>query len=302
MLRMHRVTFFLVFFLFGFASVAPAFAYKSPGKPNGYVNDFAGVFSSEQKSALEQKVSSYVQSSGNELSVVTIKSLDGDSVENYANRLFIEWGIGKKGKDNGLLFLVAIDEHKMRMEVGYGLEPYLTDLQTFWIQENVAKPLFKQNKYYEGVDGVMDKAISALSGTETIPSQAQTQSLNLWNTSEYLIFGFWILFSFFAPLLSWIASLFGRSKSWWAGGVVGGILGLIVWLFVGSFFIFPLLLVIGFFFDYIISKNYKKAGKTAWWAGGNRSHWDSWGSSGGGGSFGGFGGGSSGGGGSSSSW
>ena len=96
------------------------FAYSSPGKPTGFIDDFANVLSIEQKDILEQKLSAFNASTSNEIAIVIIKSLDGDYIENYAVKLYEEWQIGKAKKDNGVLLLIAVDDHKMRIEVGYG--------------------------------------------------------------------------------------------------------------------------------------------------------------------------------------
>ncbi len=105
-----------------------AFAYASPGKPTGFVNDFAKMLSAPEKSAIELKLANYKKQTGNEISVVTVASLDGDYIENFATQLFKEWGIGENGKDNGALLLISRDDRKARIEVGYGLEPYLPDI------------------------------------------------------------------------------------------------------------------------------------------------------------------------------
>ena len=281
--------------------VLPVFAYSSPGKPSGFVNDFAGMMSSGAKQTLEQKLVQFEKDTSNEISVVTINSLNGDTIENFAVKLFEEWKIGKADKDNGVLLIVAKKDKKMRIETGYGLEGALTDAQTFWIQENVMKPAFQSNDYDGGITSAVDSIISATKG-EYVPSQQPSASKG-WNakTLENI---FWFgLFIFI-----WLGSVLARSKSWWAGGVIGAIIGVIL-IFVFSLFVgliaMATLIPIGLLLDYIVSKNYQKIKSSGsnhfpWWMGGFGG-----GSSGGGfggGSFGGFGGGSSGGGGSSSGW
>jgi uncharacterized protein len=94
--------------------------------PQGPIDDFAQILDAATTSSLKQLVDSVREATSAEIAVVTVPSLQGMSVEEYANKLFGAWGIGKKGKDNGLLVLVAPTEQKMRIEVGYGLEPVLT--------------------------------------------------------------------------------------------------------------------------------------------------------------------------------
>ena len=100
------------------------------------------MISAEQKQTLETKLSQFEKDTSNELSVVTIEDLKGDTIENFAVKLFEDWGIGKKDKDNGVLLLIAKNDRQMKIEVGYGLEGALTDAQSFWIIQNVMRPAF----------------------------------------------------------------------------------------------------------------------------------------------------------------
>lgn len=273
-----------------------ALAYTNPGNPQGFVNDFAGVLSSSEKSSLESKLSDFDSKTGNEIAVATIQSLDGDTVENFAVKLFQDWSIGKKGKDNGVLLLVAVQDRNVRIEVGYGLEGVLTDAQSYWIIQNIMLPAFRDGKFYDGINGAVDKVIAVTQG-ETIPGASTTSS-----TPNVNIDWFW----FILVLPVWLASILGRSKSWWAGGVIGGIVGVILGFIYGFLYFgiisIVLLIPLGLLFDYFVSKSYAKAKSSGrmppWWIGGG------WGGrgGGGGGGFGGFGGGRSGGGGSSGSW
>lgn len=269
-----------------------ALAYQNPGTPSGFVNDFAGILTDQQKNELESQLTNFEQQTGNEISVATIPSLDGDTIENFAVRLFADWGIGKKNKDNGLLILVAPNEREVRIEVGYGLEGDITDAQSYWIIQNTILPAFRNNDYYSGISGAVHTITDALAKGSNIPSATS-------DTSPNLPAGEWLAFVLFIPL--WLASILGRSKSWWAGGVLGGIIGVIIG-FIKGFVIagivsIGILVPLGLLFDFIVSRSYKRArasGVYPWWIGGR-------GGSGGGG-FGGFGGGRSGGGGASGRW
>lgn len=289
---------FRTLLLIGALIPALVFAYTSPGKPAGAVNDFAGMLQVSERQALETKLDAFEKQTGNAIVVATIPNLGGDTVENYAVRLFEEWGIGQKGKDNGVLVLIARDDRRVRIEVGYGLEGSLTDAQSYWIIQGVITPAFRNGNYYAGLDGAADKIIAALGG-EIIPSasaeSAQSSNVNIdW---------FWLVL--FAPI--WLASILGRSKSWWAGGVLGGITGVIIGLVKGFLYTgvisIVLLIPLGLLFDFLVSRAYQKhrsSGRVPpWWLGG--AGFGGRGGLGGGG-FGGFGGGSSGGGGASSRW
>lgn len=270
------------------------FAYQNPGQPAGFVNDFAGVLDVSQKAALEQKLVNFEKETSNEIAIVFIKNLGGDYIENFAVKLFEDWKIGKSGKDNGVLVLVAVEDRQMRIEVGYGLEGALTDAQSSWIVRNIMAPAFKNNDFFSGVDGAVDKIIAATKG-EYVPSE------RLNGNSQNNSFFDWILLIFFGFI--WFVRILARSKSWWLGGVLGLIIGLVFGLFKG--FIYSgivavfVLTPLGLLFDYIVSKAYlkgKASGHYPWWIGGSGFGKRS------GSGWGGFGGGGSGGGGASGRW
>ncbi len=96
-------------------------------KPTGYVNDFAGVLSAGQKAQLTSAIEQIQNTYGIQLALVTVPSLQGGSAFDLAYHYAHQWGVGHKGKDNGLLILLAIKDHKYDTQVGYGLEPYITD-------------------------------------------------------------------------------------------------------------------------------------------------------------------------------
>ncbi|MBP7057472.1 TPM domain-containing protein, partial [Candidatus Gracilibacteria bacterium] len=139
-------------------------AYVSPGDNVGYVNDFARILTTEQRNALETKVQDFERTTTNEIAVVTITSLGGDTIENYAVKLFEEWQIGKREEDNGVLLLVAKDDRKMRIEVGYGLEPVLPDATANHIIQTIMVPAFRQNDFYGGIDQSVDTMMLHISG------------------------------------------------------------------------------------------------------------------------------------------
>jgi len=273
------------------------FAYQNPGTPSGFVNDFAEILTTEQKQLLEMKISNFEKETSNELSVVIISNLGGDTIENFAVKLFEDWGIGKNKKDNGVLLLVAPEDRKMRIEVGYGLEGALTDAQSFWIIQNILRPSFQKEDYYEGISSGVDTIVSITKG-EFKPDTNSTGDSGINRDSVF--FMLWVSWVFFV----WMGSVLARSKSWWGGGIVGGVIAFAIGLgftlvlgFVSALIFIPL----GLWFDYVISRKYTVAKETGqilpWWIGGRGG----FGGKGGGG-FGGFGGGHSGGGGSSGSW
>ena len=260
---------FIFFIFFPFFLGQAVFAYTSPGSPAGFVNDYAGLLSVEQKQILETKLVQFEKETTNEISIVTIKNLEGDTIENFAEELFKEWGIGKAKNDNGVLLLVALDDKKMRIEVGYGLEGALTDAQSYWIIQNVIRPAFQQNDYNAGIAQAADKIIAATQG-EYVPSETQKSSAKI-NFKTIEVFAFLGFMAF-----TWLAAVLARSKSWWAGGVVGIIIGIVlIFIFTWIIGLIATLILtpLGLLFDYIISKAYqnrKSQGVKSfpWWMGG----------------------------------
>jgi uncharacterized protein len=146
--------------------VTAAFALDFP-QLTGRVVDQAGVMSADSRSAVETKLKDLEDKSGIQLVVATVKSLQGSDIETYANQLFRTWKLGQTQKNNGVLLLVAPAEHKVRIEVGYGLEGTLTDALSSVIISNVIVPRFKANDYSGGIDRGVDAIISVLKGDTT---------------------------------------------------------------------------------------------------------------------------------------
>lgn len=267
-----------------------AFGYINPGPPRGFVNDFAEMFTQDQLQQLEAKLSAYAKSSGNEIAVATVQSLGGDTVENFAAKLFEDWQIGEKGKDNGILLLVAKEDRQMRIEVGYGLEPQLTDIEASHLLSNVLVPAFKNGDYFGGVSGAVDLMVQKLSGEypEAFVARAESQP-----PTNYFLFG---IFAFL-----FLSRVFAQTRSWWLGGAIGAAAGVVVALLYNSIMLglaaLLILVPLGFILDFIFSRIGPGAGYNGFGGPGGFGS----GSSGGGG-FGGFGGGSSGGGGASGRW
>lgn len=291
-----RIFKFLALFLLGLILVTlPILAYDFP-QPAGYVNDFAGMLSSNFRQSLEQELQDFEEETSAEIAVVTIDSLEGGSIEDYAVRLFEDWKIGKKGEDNGVLVLVAKEDRKMRIEVGYGLEPVITDGRAGRIIREQMRDAFRQEDYDQGIKLAVEKIKEYIRSGEPPPKVDERAE-----KAPPLVFFLIITFLVFIYSSAFLA----RSKSFWAGGVIGGVLGSILGSVIGSLAALTFsaigLGLLGLLLDYILSKNYKKLKK----AKKPTSFWKSRGgfSSGrGGGGFGGFGGGSSGGGGASGGW
>jgi uncharacterized protein len=190
---------------------------------NGLINDHADLLSRDEVAQLESKARTYREQSGNEISMLIVETLGDQSLEEYAHSVFNEWGVGKKDKDNGVLFLVAIQERKSRIEVGYGLEGVLTDLESGRLV-NKNSPMaqhFRNRDYAGGINAVLDGIITAIGG-EYDPPEAKDKEKD----------GISVLFPLVMIFLLMMLTVFRRGKSNgrgfggpFIGGIAGGLLG-----------------------------------------------------------------------------
>lgn len=145
----------------------------APASPPRLVNDFAGVFNRMELNKLEAMLVAYDDSTSTQITVVTVPSLQGMEVADYANRLFEKWGLGQKDKNNGLLLLLALEEREVRIEVGYGLEDRMTDALSRRIIEQDMIPRFRQGDYAGGMYAASRRAMEVLSGAYTADAQGK---------------------------------------------------------------------------------------------------------------------------------
>lgn len=190
-------------------------------KLKGRVNDYTeSTLTVEQRGKIEAKLKTFEESTSNQIVVLIMPSLDGEDLEDFSIEVAETWKIGQKGKDNGVILLFFMEDHKDRIEVGYGLEPVLTDAIAGWILEKEVKPLFKAEKYYEGIDVAIDKIILSISGEyqkEIAPAMEQERKNN-----NALIFFL---------ILAVVAGIIGYAH-WSASGITGAIGAPIVWFMI----------------------------------------------------------------------
>ena len=129
-----------------------------------WVNDYTGLLSEEEVNSLNQKISGFEKKTDIEIAVAIVSSLDDQDIDTYKNFLFHQWHIGKADRDNGLLLVIAPSEHKWGIELGYGLEPYMSDWESKDLAESYLVPAFKQEAYYEGLDQFIDATKNVLGG------------------------------------------------------------------------------------------------------------------------------------------
>ena len=153
----------------GHLAGSPLPEYKGP------INDLAGILNSQDVRQFESQVLAYREKSGHEIGVLIVPTLGDRALEDYAHDVFKAWGIGQKGKDDGVLFLIALQEKKARVEVGYGLEGELTDLESGRLV-NKNSPMaahFREGDFAGGVGAVIDGIEQAIGG-EYDPPKAKS--------------------------------------------------------------------------------------------------------------------------------
>ncbi|MDA8428022.1 MAG: TPM domain-containing protein [Geobacteraceae bacterium] len=130
----------------------------------GRVNDYARMLSPEAATSLEQKLAAFERDQSTQIVVLTVPSLQGDDIDQFAIRVADQWKIGQKGKDNGVILIIAQAEHKVRIEVGMGLQGVLPDLTAGRIIRNVMGPLLKTGNFDQGIAAGVDGIIAATKG------------------------------------------------------------------------------------------------------------------------------------------
>jgi uncharacterized protein len=236
-------------------------------KPQGYVSDFAHVIDPASRAQLESYCAAVERATGAEIALVTIPSLQGEPVEDVANTLFRGWGVGKKGKNEGVLLLLAVAERKSRLEVGYGLEPLIPDGFAGSVLREM-RPALRQQKYGEALKAAAETIGNTIAKAKNVSLNAPLPRSVPRDTGSDIPWGFLIIGGI-------ILLLVFRSRGPRGYGSGGGGGGFLTGMILGNLM--------------------------------SRGSWGGRGSGGFGGpdsgdSFGGFGGGDSGGGGASSDW
>jgi len=237
-----------------------------PPKPNPprLVNDYTKTLTPEQTQALEQKLVAYDDSTSSQIAVVIMNTTGDYSVEEVALQIIRSWGVGGKEHSNGVVLLVAKDDHKIRIEVGYGLEGAIPDVTAKSIIDHDLTPNFRKDDYYRGLDDATDDIIKAAAGEYKAPADYHKKGGP---------------FPFGAIIFIIIIIILAISR----GGPGGGMISRRGYG--------------GFGTGWIIGSMLGGMGRGSGWSGGGGGGW-----SGGGGGFGGFGGGGGGGGGASGGW
>jgi uncharacterized protein len=244
-----------------------ASAQDIPARPNPpkLVNDFAGVLSPDEEQRLERQLVAYDDSTSNQVAIVLLKTLNDYPIEEYSLKVLRGWGIGNSKTNNGVLILAAIDDRKIRIEVGYGLEGAIPDITANHIIDNDIKPNFRSGDYYDGLSQAANSIIKAAAGEYKAPDNYRKKKGGSGFPIGFIVIIIILVVIFGGRNRGGGGGMMSRRGSGWLGPfILGNMLG-------------------------------RSSGG---FGGGGGGGW----SGGGGGGFGGFGGGSGGGGGASGSW
>ena len=246
------------------------------------VTDLTGTLSAAQQSALEQSLVAFEAKKGSQIAILLVPTTQPEAIEQYSLRVVEAWKLGRKGVGDGILMLVAKNDRKLRIEVGYGLEGVIPDAVAKRIVADTIAPQFKQGKYYEGLqDGIA--RITAAIGGEALPQAASSGSKQSGGDGDWWWMAFAVALVGGGMLRAMLGALFGALL---AAGIAGGV----AWLLAGSVMLGALAAAV------VFAMTLFGVGSSGGLGGG----WSSGGGSGGGGFSG--GGGDFGGGGASGDW
>jgi uncharacterized protein len=298
--RFNAAKTFLLALLLCLAQAALADVAVPPLK--GRVVDLTNTLSSDTIDMLNQRIKSFEQRKGSQIAVLIVPTTEPESIEQYSIRAAEAWKIGRKKIDDGALLVIAKNDHKLRIEVGYGLEGALTDITSRRIIDEVIAPRFKTGDFAGGISDGLTRMIAVIDGEPLpAPKPEASHELNVdWNTLSsfglFFVVGAMFIGSFLRAMLG---PLLGSA-------VAGGAAGVIAWAVVGSVVVGLGIGVFAFLVALILGNGTGSIGPSRGGYGGPYSG-GGWSGGGGGGGWGGSsdsggGGGSFGGGGASGSW
>ncbi len=215
------------------ASAAVASTPEPPATPRDYVTDLAGVISSDVKTQLNALLLELEQKTTAQVLVLTVQSLDGQSIEEFAFNTKEKWKLGQKGKDNGVLIAVAVKDHKYRLEIGYGLESVLPDSLVGTIGREYLVPYFRKGDYSTGIanatvaliqtiarhEGVQITGMSGVRSDHEISTGKPPSIFHIAIIAIFMVIG--LILCITHPqqcLLILFASSMGRGRGGWSGG------------------------------------------------------------------------------------
>ena len=209
--------------LLGFAGLARAL--DIPTQPSGRISDYASVLDPATKDRLENQLAQFEKETSNQIIVATFPSLEDEDVDDFTNRLFAAWKIGQKQRNNGVLLAIFMQQKKVRIEVGYGLEGVLTDATSAQIIRNELAPEFRAGNPAAGIEKAILAIEKATRGEyKALPPKSQRSG---WSTLTFIIIliVIFIIMSragVFLPGTGIGGGRRSRDDGWWGGGFGGG--------------------------------------------------------------------------------
>jgi uncharacterized protein len=255
------------------------------------ITDLTSTLDAAQIQTLEAKLAAFEKAKGSQIAVLILPTTQPEVIEQFAIRVVEAWKLGRKDVDDGVLLLVAKDDRKLRIEVGYGLEGALNDATAKRIVAEVISPSFKQGDFYGGIDAGLTSLIKVIDGEPLPPPAPQSMDADSDSLSNLLGIGF-VIFMMGNIVLR---QMLGRLPS---GLLVGGAIATIAWFMLLSLGIAVVVGVVAFVLSLMFGSSSGGSAMPVGWGGGGGS----WGSGSGGSSWGGGGGGDFGGGGASGDW
>ncbi len=257
--------------------------------PNdGYVTDVTGTLTAEEEQALEADLDAYDQETSNQIAVLIVPSLRGEEIADAALKAGRSWGVGTAERENGIILLVSMGDRRAWIATGYGLEGAVPDIVAAGIVQRDLVPQFQAGDEAAGIRAAVESLKKHIGGEYTAERYAEEDG-EPWPIALIFFLGYMAF------------TVLGRSRSWWLGGVLGGVLGVFLTVLYSWWASIPLLIVLGLVIDFIASRLPRSGGR------GPRGPWGGGGLGGfgggrGSGGFRGFGGGSFGGGGGGGRW
>ena len=189
-----------------------------------HVNDTAGMLTEAERAQLEQQLTDYEHKTGRQFALLTIPTLDGDALESFSIRVVEAWKLGQKGKDSGLLLLIVKQEHKIRIEVGYGLEGTITDAFSARVIRNVLVPAMRAGQVEAGLGQAFDLLMKQAAGEDVAAPEGAADPSHGRSSSP---FGLLVILLIAAPILIPILIALSRGgggggRGGFGGGGLGG--------------------------------------------------------------------------------
>jgi uncharacterized protein len=202
-------------------AVAGAQSLQPIPKLESRVTDLTGTLTAAEQSQIEQTLAAFEQRKGTQIAVLLVKTTQPEEIEQYSIRVVEAWKLGRKQSDDGALLLLAVDDHRARIEVGYGLEGSLTDVMSHRIIDDTMRPLLKQGQYAAAISAGVAQIIRIADGEQLPPPDTHWQgNPQMRNLFPVLLIAFLVISSVLRALLGRVAG----------AGATAGLMGLIVWL------------------------------------------------------------------------